>query len=178
MHKTLCIAGLFLFASVLAAQQVAPPKTHLKVGDKAPDFTVRTTSGEPFTLSAQKGKNTVVVAFFPAAFTGGCTKELTTYQAQLAKFEDTGAKVIGISTDNLPTLGHWAKEELKLTFPLGTDFATRSVSESYGVLNKPVGVANRATFVVDTNGVIQHIEEGTAAVDPTGAATACSRLKK
>lgn len=103
---------------------------------------------------------------------------MTAYQAGLAKFEESGAKVVGISTDNLPTLSHWAKEELKLSFPLGSDFSTRSISEAYGVLNKPVGVANRATFVVDPDGTIQHIEEGSGAVDPTGAATACSRLKK
>ncbi len=86
--------------------------------------------------------------------------------------------VLGISTDNLPTLSHWAKEELKLSFPLASDFARRSVAEAYGVLIKEAGVANRATFVIDAEGKIQHIEEGSAAVDPTGAATACSRVRK
>lgn len=86
--------------------------------------------------------------------------------------------MIGISTDNLPALGHWSKEELKLSFPLASDFSKRSVSEAYGVLNKESGVANRATFVIDAEGRIQHIEEGTVAMDPTGAATACTRVKK
>lgn len=63
------LAGLALAGLVLSAQQ-APPKTHLKVGDKAPDFTLRTTTGKPFKLSENLGK-TVVLAFFPAAFTGG-----------------------------------------------------------------------------------------------------------
>ena len=103
---------------------------------------------------------------------------MTAYQAGLAKFVESGAQVIGISTDNLPTLSHWSKEELKLDFPLGSDFSTRGVAESYGVLNKQVGIANRATFVIDSAGVIQHIEEGNTAVDPTGAVTACSRIKK
>lgn len=60
-------------ASMLQAQApAAPPKTHLKVGDDAPDFTVRTTmDSKPFQLSSFKGKNGVVVAFYPAAFTGG-----------------------------------------------------------------------------------------------------------
>lgn len=71
MRKLLGITALALMASTLSAQPVAPPKTHLKVGDKAPDFTVRTTAGTPFSLADYKGKNTVVVAFFPAAFTGG-----------------------------------------------------------------------------------------------------------
>jgi peroxiredoxin len=59
------------FAGKMFSQAVAPPKTHLKVGDAAPDFTVPTTMGKPFHLADYKGKNGVVVAFFPAAFTGG-----------------------------------------------------------------------------------------------------------
>lgn len=66
--KTL-ILGM-TFAAGLYAQSVPPPKTHLKVGDEAPDFTLRTTAGTQFKLSEQRGK-TVVLAFFPAAFTGG-----------------------------------------------------------------------------------------------------------
>ena len=69
--------SLFLATAALSttfamqAQTVAPPKTHLKVGDEAPDFSVPTTQGKTFKLSDYKGKNGVVVAFFPAAFTGG-----------------------------------------------------------------------------------------------------------
>jgi thioredoxin-dependent peroxiredoxin len=58
-------------ALLVQAQAPAPPKTHLKVGDSAPDFSVPTTQGKTFKLSDYKGKNGVVVAFFPAAFTGG-----------------------------------------------------------------------------------------------------------
>lgn len=64
------LAGWAIAALSLAAQQTPPPKTHLKVGDKAPDFTLRTTTGKPFKLSEHRGQ-TVVLAFFPAAFTGG-----------------------------------------------------------------------------------------------------------
>ncbi len=103
---------------------------------------------------------------------------MTAYQAGIAKFEAAGAVVLGISTDNLPTLSHWSKEELKLSFPLASDFSQRRVTEAYGVLNKQSGAANRATFVIDAEGKIQHIEEGTAAVDPTGAVTACARVRK
>jgi peroxiredoxin len=77
----------------------------------------------------------------------------------------------------LPTLSHWSKEELKLTFPLASDFSKREVSELYGVLIKDVGVANRSTFVIDADGKIESIQEGREAVDPDGAVTACSRLK-
>lgn len=70
MRIASALAGLTLLAATLAAQQVTPPKTHLKVGDPAPDFSLRTTAGSTFKLSEQRGK-TVVLAFFPAAFTGG-----------------------------------------------------------------------------------------------------------
>jgi peroxiredoxin len=59
------------FAAVLTAQQITPPKTHLKVGDEAPDFTLPDTDNKPVKLSDFRGKKVVVVAFFPAAFTGG-----------------------------------------------------------------------------------------------------------
>ncbi len=65
---------------------------------------------------------------------------------------------------------------MKLTFPLLSDFSKRKVAADYGVLMPEYGFANRATFVVDKEGKIQHIEEGKTAVDPTGAETACSRL--
>jgi peroxiredoxin len=62
----------FAVAGLVAAQgPVAPPKTHLKVGDTAPDFELPSTTGKPFKLSDYRGKKNVVVAFFPAAFTGG-----------------------------------------------------------------------------------------------------------
>jgi len=81
-----------------------------------------------------------------------------------------------ISTDNAPTLSHWAKE-LDLPFPMLSDFM-RKTSQDYGVLNAERGVANRTTFVVDPDGKIAFIEEGTSATDITGAEMACSRLKK
>jgi len=77
--------------------------------------------------------------------------------------------------DSVPTNAHWAKEE-GITFPLLSDFM-RKVSADYGVYNAERGFANRATFVIDKQGKIQHIEEGKTAVDPTGALQACSRLK-
>lgn len=64
------LAALAVTASTLAAQPAPPPKTHLKVGDAAPELSLRTTAGTTFKLSEQRGK-TVVLAFFPAAFTGG-----------------------------------------------------------------------------------------------------------
>ncbi|WP_162179950.1 redoxin domain-containing protein [Bryobacter aggregatus] len=172
-------AGAVGAAAMLQGQTpAAPPKTHLKVGDTAPDFKVpTTTASKSFQLSDYKGKSGVVVAFFPAAFTGGCTKEMTAYGNEIKKFQDMGFEVIGISTDNTPSLAYWAEHMLKVNAPLGSDFATRKTAEAYGVLMKDRGIANRATFVIDKEGKIVHIEEGSAAVDISGAANACARVK-
>jgi peroxiredoxin len=82
--------------------------------------------------------------------------------------------VLLISTDNVPTLKHWAGE-LGVSYPLLSDFAQRKASKDYGVLIADRGIASRATFVIDKEGRIQHIEEGGSAVDPTGALNACTR---
>ncbi|MEP7366974.1 MAG: redoxin domain-containing protein [Acidobacteriota bacterium] len=162
---------MLLLGGALFAQA---PKTHLKVGDAAPDFTLPSIKGDKVTLSSFKGKSTVVLAFFPAAFTGGCTKEMTSFNKDLAKFTESGALVFGISTDNIPSQKYWATEVLKVEQPLLSDFSKKT-AETYGIL-MPSGVANRATFVVDKDGKIQFIEEGSSAVDISGAMTACSRL--
>jgi len=161
----------------LAAQaQMKPPALKLKVGDVAPDFSLRSTTGQEVRLSDFRGKRNVVLAFFPAAFTGGCTKEVNGYQAGIHKFVNMDTQVFAISTDNLPTLRHWAEEQ-KLSYPLLSDFM-RKVSAQYGVLIPEAGLAYRTTFVIDKEGRIRHIEQGNAAVDPTGAELACSRLQR
>jgi len=97
------------------------------------------------------------------------------YQAGIAHFEGVETQVFGISTDNIPSQKEFA-DKLKLTFPLLSDFSKRQVSTDYGVLFADRGFANRATFVIDKDGRIQHIEEGNTAMDPTGAETACARI--
>jgi peroxiredoxin (alkyl hydroperoxide reductase subunit C) len=83
---------------------------------------------------------------------------------------------LAISTDFFFTLQHWSKE-LNAEFPMLSDHM-RDVSKQYGVLNEKAGIANRTTFVIDMDGKIVSIEQGNSAIDPTGAITACSRLKK
>lgn len=152
-----------------------PASTKLKVGDMAPDFTLPSTVGDKVTLSSFRGKQTVVLAFFPAAFTGGCTKEMQTYQLGIDKFKGTDAAVFGISEDNTPSQKEFANK-LGLSFPLLSDFATRKVAQDYGVFIPEYGVANRVTFVVDKEGRISYIEAGKDAVATLGAGEACSRL--
>jgi peroxiredoxin len=100
---------------------------------------------------------------------------LTAYQADIAKFEQSGTQVLGISVDSQFANRAFAKQ-IGITFPILSDFQ-RTVSKEYGVLNEQQGFANRTTFVVDKKGVIQHIEKGAEAIDPTGAHAACSRLE-
>jgi peroxiredoxin len=71
MRKLSVLVLSSALAATIAAQPQAPPKTHLKVGDTAPDFTLPSTAGKPVKLSDFRGKKPVVLAFFPAAFTGG-----------------------------------------------------------------------------------------------------------
>jgi peroxiredoxin len=81
---------------------------------------------------------------------------------------------LAISTDFTATLAHW-KKELNASYPMLSDHM-RTVSEQYGILIKQLGLANRATFVIDKEGKIVNIQEGNEAIDPTGADEACSRL--
>ena len=101
---------------------------------------------------------------------------MTAYQSGYANFAGMDAQVIGVSTDFIATLNHWS-DELKLEFPLASDHM-REVAQKYGVLIPTMGLANRTTFVIDTDGKIIHIDEGKDALDPTGAETACKRVKK
>ena len=102
---------------------------------------------------------------------------MTAYQSGNAKFKEMGYEVIGVSTDNTPSLKYWAENVIKPEFTLASDFAMRKAAKDYGVLMEGRGMANRATFVIDTEGKIDHIEEGSSAVDITGALNACSRKK-
>ena len=93
----------------------------------------------------------------------------------MPKFDANETKVFGISTDNTPSQKEFAAKN-NVTFPLLSDFAKRQVAAAYGVLIIDLGMANRSTFVVDKEGKIVYIQEGSSAIDPTGADTACSRL--
>jgi peroxiredoxin len=97
------------------------------------------------------------------------------YQAGMQKFQDAGAKVFGISTDNTPSLKEFVAK-LGLPFPLLSDFLDREVTKAYGIYLPKMGIANRVTFVIDTSGKIDFIEQGGDAIKIMGAGDACSRL--
>lgn len=94
----------------------------------------------------------------------------------MAKVENADSVVLGISIDS-PFANAKFAQEIGVTFPLLSDM-TRKVSKEYGILNEQKQFANRTTFVVDKQGMIQHIEEGGSAVDPNSAITMCTNLKK
>ena len=129
------------------------------VGSKAPDFTLTNQDRQPVTLSGQRGKP-VVLAFFPAAFSSVCTKELCTFRDSMAKLGEATAQVYGISVDTFFTLKAFQDHE-KLTFPLLSDF-NKQVIRDYGVFNEDMiglkGIAKRAVFVIDKDGVVRHRE--------------------
>jgi mycoredoxin-dependent peroxiredoxin len=97
------------------------------------------------------------------------------YQSGMQKFQESGAKVFCISTDNTPSLKAFATS-INLTFPLLSDFLDRKVSKDYGVYIPQAGVSNRVTFVIDQQGKINFIESGGDAMKILGAGDACSRL--
>src|SRR5438874_13407419 len=129
------------------------------VGSKAPDFTLMNENREPVTLSSQKG-HPVVLAFFPAAFSGVCTKELCTFRDSMARLNSAKAQVYGISIDTFFTLKAF-QDAQGLTFPLLSDFNKEAIRE-YGVFNEDMiglkGIAKRAVFVIDKDGVVRHKE--------------------
>lgn len=180
MHKFALAASITVLSVAMLAQspgQDAMSST-LKVGDMAPDFALPSTqSKDPVSLSSFRGKKNVVLAFFPAAFTGGCTKEMQTYQLGVAKFEGADTQVFGVSTDFTASQRAFA-ESLKLSFPLLSDFMDRKVAKEYGVLMPERGLAKRVTFVIDKTGKIAHMEANNDAIATAGALNACSRLSQ
>ena len=132
----------------------------IKVGDKAPDFTLRNSEKELVTLKQYRGQN-VVLLFFPMAFTGVCTKELCSMRDSIADYAKLDAQVLAVSVDSVFTLGKW-KEEQHFNFPLLSDF-NKTVSKKYDSLYKDFvfemkGVSKRSAFVIDPEGTITYAE--------------------
>ena len=133
----------------------------MQVGQTAPDFTLYDSDKNKVTLSALAG-TPVVVLFFPLAFTGVCTKEMCSVRDSMAAYNQSNAKVLGISVDSLFTLAKF-KEEQQLNFTLLSDF-NRSVASAFGVLYDTFpafemqGVSKRAAFVIDGHGVVRYEE--------------------
>ena len=129
------------------------------VGSKAPDFTLTNQDRQPVTLSQLKGKP-VVLAFFPAAFSSVCAKEMCTFRDSMGQLGKANAQVFGISVDTFFTLKAF-QDQQQLTFPLLSDF-NKQVIRDYAVFNEDMiglkGIAKRGVFVLDKDGVVRHRE--------------------
>ena len=126
----------------------------LKIGDRAPDFSAQTTSGEQLSLVGLRGRP-VVIYFFPKAFTMGCTIETRQFRDNYAELHKLGAEVIGISADKFDAQCRFASDN-KLPFALVGDEDKR-ICEAYGVLWPLIKLPQRITFVVDEEGVVQAV---------------------
>src|SRR5579859_5460799 len=129
----------------------------LKVGDVAPDFTLKNEKREDWHLSDFRGKKNVVLAFVPFAFSSVCSAQLPSYEAELSRFKDFDAEVVSISMDSIFALSAWSRS-MHTTFPLLSDFYPQgTVVDLYGVRHA-AGMPERALFVIDKEGVIRYIE--------------------
>ena len=132
----------------------------IKVGDKAPDFTLPDTELKKRTLKEFLGHK-IVIAFFVGAFTSVCTKEMCAFRDSMARLTDLEAQVIGISVND-PFSNKAFAEKNRLTFPILSDY-NRQAIKAYGVETPNFGgldgytVAKRSIFIVATNGTIQYV---------------------
>ena len=128
----------------------------IAVGDHAPDFTLPAHTGEPITLSDLRGDKAVVLMFYPFAFSSICSGELCSIRDQLRDFSNDRVTTLAVSTDAVPALRAFARQE-EFEFPLLADFWPHgAVAKAYGVFHEAAGAAERGTFVIDRDGVVQY----------------------
>lgn len=156
-------------ASMLYTAPPAKPidsKIKVSIGDRAPDFELPTTRGDTVRLSAFRGKHHVVLSFVPAAFTPVCSAQWPGYDMLRDAFAKYDAVLIGITTDNVASLHAWtsqmgtdpAGQPGSVWFTVASDFWPHgATAEKYGVLRSD-GIAERALFVIDRDGIIRHID--------------------
>jgi len=133
-------------------------KLRVKVGDRAPNFTLPAVSGEKVSLSQYLGKKNVVLSFVPAAWTPVCSDQWPGYNIAKDIFEQNNAILLGITVDNIPTLFAWTNQMGKLWYPVLSDFWPHgAVAKRYGVL-RTNGVSERALFIINKKGIIRYID--------------------
>jgi peroxiredoxin Q/BCP len=146
-----------LLAALALMGAVTPAAAALKIGDAAPDFTAPATwGGKEFTfrLKAALKKGPVVVYFYPAAFTKGCTIEAHDFAAAMPDYRAAGASVIGVSHDDIATLDKFSVSECQSKFPVAAD-RSRAIMKSYdAALGFLTPYADRVSYVVGQDGRI------------------------
>ena len=148
-----------LLGLALAFTMALPARAALPVGAKAPDFkTTGAIAGKPFKLELrdQLKNGPVVLYFFPKAFTKGCTLEAHAFSEATAEFKKAGARVIGMSADDLPTLQKFSVEECRNAFPVAT--ASPATIKAYDVaLKQKPELTDRTSYVIDRKGRIAFV---------------------
>ena len=145
----------------LALAFASAPATHaaLPVGAEAPDFTATgAIAGKPFKLRLrdQLKNGPVVLYFFPKAFTQGCTLEARAFSEASADFKKAGARVVGMSADDLPTLQKFSVEACRNAFPVAT--ASPATIKAFDVaLKQKPGLSDRTSYVIDRRGRIAFV---------------------
>jgi peroxiredoxin Q/BCP len=151
MKLSLCTFGLLL------ALIAAPVYAALKVGDHAPDFTAQASLGGKvftFSLAAALKNGPVVLYFYPAAFTKGCTIEAHDFAEAIDKYKSLGATVIGVSHDGIEKLNRFSVSECRSKFPVASD-ADQKIMKSYdAILASKPQYANRTSYVITPDGKI------------------------
>jgi peroxiredoxin len=160
------ILGLALLASVgaVAAQTTAPPApppAPFKIGDAAPDFSLPyatrdSIADDDLKLSSIVGKNTIILAFYPADWSGGCTKEVCTLRDNFTQLGALHADVVAISGDYVNSHFEWAKHH-NLPFKLASDH-DHAVAKQYGSYMEANGHDRRTVFAIDKAGKIAYMD--------------------
>jgi glutaredoxin-dependent peroxiredoxin len=132
----------------------------IEIGSQAPDFTLMDQDRTPVTLRDVLQHGAVVLAFFPAAFSGTCEHEMCTFRDSLATLAESNAQVLGVSTDTFFALKAWSDQQ-RFGFPLLSDY-NKEVIRRYDVVNPDMiglrDIAKRAVFVIDRAGTVRHRE--------------------
>jgi peroxiredoxin Q/BCP len=148
------LLGLGAFAGFSSANAA---EVELKVGDKAPAFTLMGSDGKTYSLDQFKGKKAVVLNWFPKAFTGGCTAQCKSLRENSAALKSLDVAYFTASVDTPEENARFAKS-LDLDYPILSD-PDKSVAKAYGVLQGNRPVAARWTFYIDKDGIIKEIDK-------------------
>lgn len=128
------------------------------VGDEAPDFLLKNQNNQEIRLSSYRGSRTVLLVFYPLAFTGTCQGEFHEIRNNLDIYQNSDVQVLTVSVDSVYSHKVWADRE-GFDFPLLADFWPHGgVAQAYGVFNFAAGFADRGTFIIDPAGIVRFAE--------------------
>ena len=126
-----------------------------KVGEKAPEFTLKDQDGKVVNLADFRGQKNVLLAFFPLAFTPVCSCQIPQYREDLEKFAGTNTQILAISVDSVPSHKAWTQQMGGIPYPVLADFYPHGdVARKYGVLREE-GFSERALFIIDKQGTVR-----------------------